>query len=44
MHTARRHFGFSFADVLAINGDEPVDAVNLALLFLAPTKDTFIEA
>jgi hypothetical protein len=28
----------------AINGDEPVDAMNLVSLWPAPTKETFIEA
>ncbi|MGA2056649.1 MAG: hypothetical protein ABSG88_15205 [Bradyrhizobium sp.] len=37
-------FGSRIADLTAINGNEPVDTINLHLHFQGPTKETFIDA
>jgi hypothetical protein len=40
----RHHSDLRSLALPATNGDEPVDAMNLAALRLGPTKETFIEA
>jgi hypothetical protein len=36
-------FDSRIADLMAINGNEPVDAMNLHPRFQGPSKETFIE-